>query len=432
MAGILCRNPDGCTKFEPNAFKKEKCKHCGRQWTEHEGVISQSLLDGYLKAARKAVDDKQKAHEDSTQRVKAKQFSKKKAHQAVEDEWFFDGTHQDPSKDPDSDDDDMGFRMFTPGVEQKRQPSPEVSKPLKVVNLIDFGECDVVEESTPNADEEVSSALAAAASSSTISAAMTSPAGGGEETPAGGTLGTAAKRLSASGMECAPEGRHDLLAEIQHLKQLLADANEEKTIQVAIVRDEVAEKQQLVEDLMRQRTEAEAALKDVQEELSTRASELQPAEGQDSGSLPQSHQSEIERWRAEADRWRTEAEKNSVAVGEIEMLRAAVANMEKERDLAKAAAVTAEARAALAKAEAEKTQIAVAAGGSGGDRLSDKAAPQGELLSSHAEAHAVAQQMGRQATQALREIRQNAEQQLAWLSKRMLDSHLDLHTQTVM
>ena len=50
-----------CEKFEPNTFKKavvsiimtqcmfsgsvklqEKCKHCGRSWTEHKGVISEA------------------------------------------------------------------------------------------------------------------------------------------------------------------------------------------------------------------------------------------------------------------------------------------------------------------------------------------------------------------------------------------------------
>ena len=47
-------------------------------------------------------------------------------------------------------------------------------------------------------------------------------------------------------------GREDLLTEILYLKQQLADAHEERRIQVAIGSDEVADKQQLIEDLSNQ------------------------------------------------------------------------------------------------------------------------------------------------------------------------------------
>lgn len=48
---------------------------------------------------------------------------------------------------------------------------------------------------------------------------------------------------------------------------MLADANEEKAIQVAIVRDEVVEKQLQIDELRRQRAEMEATLKNAETQL---------------------------------------------------------------------------------------------------------------------------------------------------------------------
>jgi len=48
----LLPNPEHCGWFEPNPFKKEKCRDCGRPWTEHQGVISETLLEILRESAR--------------------------------------------------------------------------------------------------------------------------------------------------------------------------------------------------------------------------------------------------------------------------------------------------------------------------------------------------------------------------------------------
>jgi len=48
----LVENPDGCTRFEPNAFKRVKCKQCGRPWHEHKGVITEAHVDGMVKLSQ--------------------------------------------------------------------------------------------------------------------------------------------------------------------------------------------------------------------------------------------------------------------------------------------------------------------------------------------------------------------------------------------
>lgn len=58
-----------------------------------------------------------------------------------------------------------------------------------------------------------------------------------------------------------------LLEEIHFLRQMLRDANEEKSIQVAIVRDEVVEKQRVIEELTRRGADAEASLWAAEKEL---------------------------------------------------------------------------------------------------------------------------------------------------------------------
>eukprot|EP00931_Biecheleriopsis_adriatica_P037006 TRINITY_DN21243_c0_g1_i1.p1 TRINITY_DN21243_c0_g1~~TRINITY_DN21243_c0_g1_i1.p1 ORF type:complete len:276 (+),score=55.88 TRINITY_DN21243_c0_g1_i1:87-914(+) len=118
-----CCSLPTCEKFEPNPFKiaillqKENCKHCGRPWTEHQGVISENLFDGYLQAIREAADEWQKGS----------------------------------SPFPDDSDDDVGFRMVAPDTLTASETccaeiEPQVHRPPKVLNLIDFRECDVAPE----------------------------------------------------------------------------------------------------------------------------------------------------------------------------------------------------------------------------------------------------------------------------------------------
>lgn len=56
-----------------------------------------------------------------------------------------------------------------------------------------------------------------------------------------------------------------LLEEIQYLRQMLNDTVEEKKIQISIVREEVTEKQRIIEKLVEQKAPAEAELRDGQD-----------------------------------------------------------------------------------------------------------------------------------------------------------------------
>eukprot|EP00435_Cladocopium_sp_Y103_P014259 s1365_g3.t1 len=77
-----------------------------------------------------------------------------------------------------------------------------------------------------------------------------------------------------------------LLEEIQFLRQMLADSNEEKRIQVAIVRDEVAEKQRVIDELRSQAIAAQATLqamkhgREVMSRVESLEAEVELAKGQ--------------------------------------------------------------------------------------------------------------------------------------------------------
>lgn len=80
-----------------------------------------------------------------------------------------------------------------------------------------------------------------------------------------------------------------LLEEIHYLRQMLADANEEKGIQVAIVRDEVSEKQRLIDELTRRHADAEASLRTAWQELEqlrAERAEWRDARGSSGSSVP--------------------------------------------------------------------------------------------------------------------------------------------------
>jgi len=263
----LVPNPDGCAEFVPNPFKKEKCKNCGHPWSSHEGVISEAQLKNYQAAMKKAEDDRKAKEEAEKAKERASKLAKKKANQAVEDEWFFDGSKNDTAVhlEESDEDDDCGFRMWnaqdlaSDPLEQK--PRAEGNRQLKVVNLIDFGECDVAEESPRVEPSTSASSVKGGDTPAPPLPGLGGPIAGAPVEPM--LPGVAAFRPPAGPSD------QDLLNEILDLKQMLADANEEKNIQVAIVRDEVAEKQQLLEDLLRQKAETEVLLKELRVQVET-------------------------------------------------------------------------------------------------------------------------------------------------------------------
>lgn len=263
----LTPNPDDCKRFEPNQFKKEKCKNCGRPWQQHLGVITQAQVDAYVSVRQKEEQDKKDKEAAAKAKLKAKAVAKKKAAQAVEDNWLFDGSQAaEAEKDDDSEDDDLGFRMFSAGefgaapVESRQARNSEIGKPLKVKNLIDFGECDVPDEDEPPPNQSMSAPpMEAAPSSFGGSGPRDSPTAGPSSLPSSSSLPSGGLYPPQSMTEAPPHDIvEDLLGQVEHLRCQLADANEERSIQVAIVRDEVAEKQLIIEDLKRRRTEDEA------------------------------------------------------------------------------------------------------------------------------------------------------------------------------
>ncbi|CAK9061740.1 Hypothetical protein SCF082_LOCUS32284 [Durusdinium trenchii] len=126
----------GGERFEPNPFKiaillqKESCKHCGRPWTEHDGVISEDIFEGYLQALRKAADAWQREAADPRE------------------ECCFYGDEPQrgpsgPSGPPDHDD----FQMMSPtslaNLNAQTESAREVPGSAKVYGFIDFSECNV-------------------------------------------------------------------------------------------------------------------------------------------------------------------------------------------------------------------------------------------------------------------------------------------------
>lgn len=306
-------NPEGCSKFDPNPFKKEKCKQCGRLWNEHKGVIDEALLQGHLKAIQKVAQDKQQKEAEEQAKAKAKKALKKRTSAAVEDEWFFDGPKDEKAVEADSDD-DMGFQMFSaenldaaPIEKRRQQGNSEPPKPFKVVNLIDFGECDLPEDRPPEGfGGSTTSSDHSAGGPSSCAAAMATDRHLGRATsapivaPTDGHFGA------------APSPPFEVHAEIMHLRQRLASLDEERRLQVDILSDDLAEKTQLIGDLQRQQREAEVALREARAELERQLNEAN-SEREEAQALLEHERAEAERHRIEAEQLRAESQADSQA-----------------------------------------------------------------------------------------------------------------------
>lgn len=283
-------NPDGCAKFEPNPFKKEKCKGCGHPWHMHQGVISQDIVNHHAQIKQRAEEERLQKEAEAKAAARAKKLAKRRSSQAVEDDWYLDGSKEDPNKvleEDSEDDDDGGFRMFDQDdlarapIERLAASAPVGS--FKVKNLIDFGECDVAHE--PPFPPELPPAGVGGSSSSSCP-----PIPGQTEAEmvlAAEGPGAAPTRSLALGIRPGPPSAgpyglatpakqvdkevEELHEEIEQLRQMLADANEEKNIQVAIIQDEIVEKQQVIEDLTRQKAEVEAKLQDANTKIENAA-----------------------------------------------------------------------------------------------------------------------------------------------------------------
>ncbi|CAE7772526.1 unnamed protein product, partial [Symbiodinium sp. CCMP2456] len=325
LTALLTPNPDGCECFEPNPFKPEKCKNCGRVWTEHAGVISEAHLKVFLQQRQKSQEDKDKKEAEAKQAAAAKKSAKKRASQAVEDDWLFGADKDEPEKNDEESDDDLGFRMFSAADFVTSDPGPvgsmiEPNRQLKVVNLIDWGECDVAQELS-GAGEATGSSASTMAPPVEVRQTLPDPRAGGDS-HFQESFGSTPNLVPLS-------GNQDLVTEIQHLKQMLADANEEKDIQVAIVRDEVQEKEQEIQALLRQKNETEALLREARQKIESEAS--QPAAASSPEQLAEVQQLRAQVAEAEAKLEAREAQEAAVSA-EVQQLRARVAESEAEAE----------------------------------------------------------------------------------------------------
>lgn len=325
----LVPNPDGCSGFDEHPFKKGKCRNCGRLWNEHKGVIPHEIVARIVRERQKILDDQKKKDEAAREQARAKAVAKKKQTQAVEDEWFFDGSREEDVQE--DSDDDMGFQMFM-GHEVRtsrfQKPVKADRKPLKVVNLIDFSACDVpdVPEDrmpgfAPLASGPADQAPAPPGRPSLASMEGAMHAGGPLAIPGAARNSLPSAHALFGRVEQNDEVVQELQNEIQHLRQMLADANEERTIQVAIVQDEVLEKQQLADELARQRDQAEAQLRDAREQLSSLEARVAQStkERDEARALAERGSLEAERSRSEAEQLRAEVERLQVEVAALQV-----------------------------------------------------------------------------------------------------------------
>lgn len=147
----LVANEHGCPCFEPNPFKQAQCKSCRSPWYQHKGVIDEELLRSYIESRRKASLDKQKKEDQEKRTLRAKKALKKRSSGAVEDSWLFDaaaeGNDEEAYTDSGDEDGDAGFKMLSEReLDKSLATSERREATLKVVNLINFGECDLPEE----------------------------------------------------------------------------------------------------------------------------------------------------------------------------------------------------------------------------------------------------------------------------------------------
>lgn len=241
----LLPNPNGCSRFEQNVFKKEKCKHCGFSWKEHRGAISEDAVRGFLASKQQAEKERQLKEAAEKQQAMDKKLALKRQNQAVEDKWYFNvDKDEDVPEATDSEDDDNGFCMqeFHRNDAVAPQHQRPVERPMILRNLIDFSECNVAD---PN-----DASIAAEDTEGTVPVPEDVPCLVPEDI-------AQPPQMSAAPHMSAPE-EELLVNEIAHLRQLLVDAGEEKKIEMDIIREEAVEKQQKIVDLAKRCEAADA------------------------------------------------------------------------------------------------------------------------------------------------------------------------------
>ena len=110
-----------------------------------------------------------------------------------------------------------------------------------------------------------------------------------------------------------------LLEEIQYLRQMPADCNEEKRIQISIVRDELADKQRTIDQLSRHGMQSEMLLRSAHDELDRSSG---PSAASNSAALHQSAAQEM-----------LDKQRNDLDIREEKLNRSKRAQQAREQDL---------------------------------------------------------------------------------------------------
>eukprot|EP00435_Cladocopium_sp_Y103_P005992 s4367_g1.t3 len=226
----------------------------------------------------------------------------------------------------------------------------------EVVNLIDWDECDVADE-TEDCRADDMGVTGGEATGSSVSTRAPLIEASSYPTIRGDLGFQDTGQLSVGGMPYQ-SGNQDLQTEIQLLRQMLADANEEKTIQVAIVRDEVAEKQEQVQELTRQKSELEALLREARSKLDScdeKEKEVERDHAEEERLKARMAELEAKLQEKEVERDHAEEERLKARMAELEakLQEKEAAQAEKAAEVEKVAEVQ----------RAAEAQIAAAAGG---------------------------------------------------------------------
>lgn len=164
-----------------------------------------------------------------------------------------------------------GFRMFTGASMQHVHSAPGISSTsaprVTMRNLVDFSECNQPTSPPAGGRNSWSGGESTAASSSrflsppspTLPSPPPPPPPSHQKRDVGQYVG---------GFSTPMQSKDDvLLEEIRYLRQMLADCNEEKRIQIAIVRDELTDKQRTIEQLSRHGMQSEMWFRSTHDEL---------------------------------------------------------------------------------------------------------------------------------------------------------------------
>jgi len=283
MTSVLQPNPSGCLQFESNVFRKEKCKHCGHPWRLHLGVISDSVVQSFMNANGEGGAASSSSAGATVPMSKAKAKAKVQAksaarhqHRAIEDEWLFEGELGQTGTPSSDSEGDGGFRMhlgsdFSPPVGRAASLSGGTASWAgpKIINLLDLSECDLPAQShTDPVPVRIPWAMPSLPASGAGPAPTIASASSSRQPQATGGMSSAESSSSAPppaiGRTVSTPVEKE---EISYLRQMLADAQEEKAIQIAIVQDKLDEQQSVLDTMSRQNAHKEAQLREAIEEL---------------------------------------------------------------------------------------------------------------------------------------------------------------------